>query len=105
MAVTLRMHPLMSYRGVPNWPPAWTWIDGKKGKRLKGEVGVLRKIGISEIEPTSRCFLYIEYEGASCIGCLLFDDPSFCREIAGLLQGCRGRSIAEIGDLDVSYML
>ena len=24
----LRHHPLMSYHGVPNWPPTWTWIDG-----------------------------------------------------------------------------
>jgi hypothetical protein len=104
--VILRVHPLMSYRGVANWPPAWTWIDGKKKKRRpRGEVGVLKKIGFSEVEPTNRCFLYIEYEGASCIGCLLFDDPSFCREIANLLRGCCGRLVAEIGDLDLSHTL
>ena len=26
----LRDHPLMSRYGVPNWPPVWTWIDGKE---------------------------------------------------------------------------
>jgi hypothetical protein len=26
----LRDHPLMFRRGVRNWPPVWTWIDGRK---------------------------------------------------------------------------
>jgi hypothetical protein len=105
VTVTLRVHPLMSYRGVSNWPPVWTWIAGEQNKRPKGEVGVLRKIGISEIEPGNRCFLCMEYEEEWYIGCVLFDDPSFCRQIANLLHSCRGRGIAEIGDLDLSPTL
>ena len=49
-------------------------------------------------------FLMIFYEGSSYLGCLLFDDGMFCRQIAKLLQGCCNRSIAEIGRLDLSHM-
>lgn len=39
------------------------------------------------------------------MGCLLFDDLNFCREVATLLQGCCNRPIAEIGGIDVSHTL
>jgi hypothetical protein len=53
----LRDHPLMSRYGVPNWPPVWTWvdgpeIDGPENKSLKGELGILKWVGLSGIEPT-----------------------------------------------------
>jgi hypothetical protein len=32
---------------------------------------------------------------------LYFDDANFLREIVELLRGCYGRSIAEIGSLDL----
>jgi hypothetical protein len=61
----LRNHPLMSYHGVSSWPPVWTWTGGLANKDPEGEIG---------IQPTDRCYLYIEHEGASYVGCLLFDD-------------------------------
>jgi hypothetical protein len=39
------------------------------------------------------------------MGCLLFDNPNFCREAATLLQACCNRSIAEIGGIDISHTL
>jgi hypothetical protein len=35
----LRNHPLMRYRGIASWPPAWTWIGGgeKNGHEEKSE--------------------------------------------------------------------
>jgi hypothetical protein len=38
---TLRDHPIMSYRGVPNWPPVWTQTRSDGVKKLRGELGVL----------------------------------------------------------------
>jgi hypothetical protein len=101
----LRDHPLMSRYGVPNWPPVWTWVDGPEIKSLKGEVGILKWVGLSGIQPADRCYLYIDHEASSYLKCLLFDDPAFCRQIAELLQFCCNRPIAEIGGLDVSYTL
>ena len=101
----LRKHPLMRYRGVPSWPPAWTWMNGSDKKRPSGEIGILRKVELSNIQPADRCFLYIDHEGSSCIGCLLIDDRVFCSQIVKLLQDCCNRPIAEIGSLDLSYTL
>lgn len=101
----LRDHPLMSYQGLRNWPPEWTWVGGQSNLQPQGEIGVLQSVVISHTQPPARCFLYVEYQGSSYMGCLLFDDPNFCREVATLLQACCNRSIAEIGSIDVSHTL
>ena len=101
----LRDHPLMSYNRLRSWPPPWTWTDGTDNKHPLGEVGILKAVVPSNIEPAGRCFLYIDYEGATYIGCLLIDDIAFCRQIVELLMANRNRPIAEIGDLDLSYTL
>jgi hypothetical protein len=97
----LRDHLLMSYRGVHNWLPIWTWMRGPKDKYPKCEVGILKAVLKSRIKPEDRCFLLISYQGSEYLGCLLFDN----RTIKGVLQFCCNRSIAEIGSLDLSYTL
>jgi hypothetical protein len=85
----LRDHPQMRYRGHRSWPPDWTWLSGvdieKKG--LSGEIGILREVAPSLVLPVAdRCFLYIDHEGSSYIGSLLFDDSTFCSQIVELLR-------------------
>jgi hypothetical protein len=87
----------MSYHGLPNWPPVWTWMGGTENKRPRGEIGILKAVKVSGIEPANRIFLYIEYEKESYMGCLLFDNPPFCLQIAKLLQHWCGHPIGEIG--------
>jgi hypothetical protein len=101
----LRDHPLMSYCGVPSWPPKWTWTGGPENNHPRGEIGILREVVLSNVLPRAdRCFLYIDHDGSSYIGCLLIDD-AFCSQIAKLLQGCCNRPIAEIGSLNLSHNL
>src|SRR5262245_26932032 len=97
--------PLFRYRGVPSWPPIWTWASGLENNRPKGEIGILRKVELSNIQPANRCFLYIEHEGSSYIGCLLFDDSAFCGQVATVLNNHCNRPISEIGSLDISNTL
>jgi hypothetical protein len=103
----LRSHPLMHYRGVRNWPPAWTRIRGSEDRHLKGEVGTLREVRWPPVdpEPFDRFFLIVEFEGAFYMGCLLFEDRTFCRQVESLLRANYGRSIESIGSLNVSYTL
>src|SRR5262245_46984439 len=101
----LRDHPLMRYRGIPNWPPSWLWTGGAENKRPIGEVGILKSIELSHVLPANRCFLSIEHKGSSYMGCLLFDDVAFCQDIAELLQSHCNRPMVEIGSLDLSYTL
>jgi hypothetical protein len=60
----LRNHPLISRHGVPNWPPAWTWIDGEENKQPNGEIGILKAVLLSRIQPADRCFLLISHQGS-----------------------------------------
>jgi len=99
--VPLRDHPLMSYRGMRNWPPIWGCGPTYATECITGEVGVLRHVTRHYLVPL-RCFLYMELEGRTYTGALLFDDAVFCEQIFDLLETCVGRSIKEIGDLDVS---
>ena len=102
----LRDHPLLSYKGQPSWPPVWTWVGGSDNRdRPKGEVGILRAVQMSRIQPADRCFLYIEHRGAGYLGCLLTKDHAFCGQIAKLLEAYCGLPIRDIGDLDLSHTL
>ena len=67
---------------------------------IKGEVGVLRYVRSTD-EPSKKCFLVIDYDGQYYVGSLLFDDSAICSKICALLQLHLGRSIKDIGDLDV----
>jgi hypothetical protein len=101
----LRDHPLMKYHGVANWPPVWTWRGGEENKNIRGEVGVVRDVFLSAIEPRTRVFLIVEHEANEYIGCVIFDDSAFCSQIYELLLGYRGQAVAQVGDLDVSHLL
>ena len=94
----------MVYRGCRNWPPVWSCTDGRN-QHPKGEVGTLKAVFRSETQPPSRFFLLISYEGSEYLGCLLFNDEAFCRQVMELLKAHCNRSIAEIGGLDVFHTL
>ena len=101
----LRDHPLMSYKGVPSWPPTWTWIDGRENEQPTGEIGTLAEVKLSLIDPPNRCYLVIQHEGSTYMGCLLINDLAFCAQVTLLLQNHRGKSIRDIGSLDLTHTL
>jgi hypothetical protein len=100
----LRDHPLMVYRRRPNWPPVWSCTEGRN-QHPKGEVGTLKAVLRSDMQPPNRCFLLISHKGSEYLGCLLFDDPAFCHQVMELLKSHYNRSIAEIGGLDLTFTL
>jgi len=95
----------MAYHGVRNWPPVWTWVNGPDDKQPTGEMGTLRMVLVAKTRPTDRCFLLIRDEECYYLGCLLFDDHAFCRQITNLLRKHCNRAVLEIGDLDLSHTL
>ena len=99
----LREHPLFSYHGMRSWPPFWTWRAGGYDRCPRGEVGILIKVEKSS--PADKCFLYIDYEGSTYIGCLLCSDHVFCSQIVRILQAHLNKTIAQIGSLDISHLL
>jgi hypothetical protein len=89
--------------GIPNWPPAWLWRGGGEDTRPNGEVGLLRDVILSSIDPPIRFFLVMQHMGAEYIGCLSFENPAFCREIYRVCATIAVIPIHEIGDIDISY--
>jgi hypothetical protein len=93
----------MSYRGVSNWPPVWTWIDGEEIKHVEGEVGILKEVRLSNVRAANRILMVIEHENDRYVGCVPFDNYFFCRVILTLLEDCHSRSLREIGELEIFY--
>jgi len=105
-AVQLRDHPQMNFAGYANWPPIWVSGAGSKTyKKNLGEVGTLIGVILNEVAP-DKLFLRMEIKSEQrYMGCLAFNDPVFCRQLYIFLQDHIGKSIKEIGDLDLSYTL
>lgn len=100
----LRNHPLMCYRGVRNWPPVWTHVEKENVRTLRGEIGVLTYV-LSQGRLSNKCYLVIDKNGERYVGCLIFDDPPFCAQIATLLKSHVGHLVKKIGDIEVGSML
>jgi hypothetical protein len=94
----------MSYHRIPNWPPAWTWVDGRENEHPRGEIGTLTDVRRDFGEP-GRLLLIIHHKGAGYMGCLLFDDCTFCQQVFDLLKNFLRHPISHIGDLEVSQTL
>jgi hypothetical protein len=101
----LRDHPLMTYKDVPSWPPAWLWRGGYETTHPKGEVGILKEVTASTIPTHNACFLIMEHCGAQYVGALLLSDSAFCRGIYRILAQNCGETIRDIGAIDIGHML
>jgi hypothetical protein len=100
----LRDHPILSHKGNRSWPPRWLRRRGKETANPHGEVGILKDVIPSSIEPYDRYFLIVEHCGAEYVGVLLVSD-TFRREILWVLVQNRGKTIEEIGNIDLADTL
>ena len=103
--VELRNRALMTHFGVRNWPPVWSWIGGPARIDAGGEIGILREVHPSSDYPMSKFFIIVSHGRYEFMACLAFDDPAFAGQMFALFLEHRGRTIKEIGDLDLSFML
>ena len=105
-SMELRGHPLMSYRGVSNWPPVWArWTASTDHKTVHGEIGVLKEVIYAPSDIFCRCHLIIEHRKELYVAALLFDDAAFCRLLVKALRKRLGWRVKAIGDLDLSWAL
>ncbi|HKA34006.1 MAG TPA: hypothetical protein VKH64_12375 [Candidatus Binatia bacterium] len=105
----LRDHPLMNYRGIPNWPPHWHRRKDAGGEQACGEIGVLKDSVLScgnlHNRYLSQIYLFMEHDRKAYIASVLFGDPTFCRQVGELMEQCYGRTLEEIGGLDVKGLM
>ena len=109
----LRDHPLMNYRTLANWPPVWTPRGRKNGVTVEtvparytrwGEIGTLQAAFVSTVARPPRIYLMVKHEGREYVGSLLFTDAGICRQFYNFIKKHTGKSISEIGMLDVSHL-
>lgn len=103
--MVLRDHPLMTHFGVRSWPPVWRWISGPSRIDAGGEIGVLREVHQSSVEPKIQFFIIVEHKYCEFMACLAFDDAAFGKQMFDLFVQLRGRRIEEIGGIDLSFTL
>jgi|SRR5262245_7539528 len=96
----LRDYPIMQRK----WPPIW---HGRyeHDVTLKGEIGVLTRVGADCSGNRAQCHLYITYRRKLYVGTLLFDDQDECDVIAAFLKKHYGERIKDIARLDISASL
>jgi hypothetical protein len=99
----LRDYPLMSYRGVCNWPPVWVGIAEEK-RRPRSETASLMKSVLENFIGREQIAL-AHHTRSHYLGTLLFDDRAFCLQIYQVLTNNCGKSIYQIGAIDLNYTL
>ena len=97
----LRDHPALRILSVRSWPPVWVHTRTDK---VYGEVGKFAGTAATDAIPTA-IFLKMEFEQKQYMGFLNVNDVVLCRQLDSLLNQHLGRSMEEIGDLDVSFLL
>jgi hypothetical protein len=101
----LRDHPLMTRKsGVKAWPPTWTTRQPNNKQKPRGEIGTLEQALMTEWF-NNKIFVFVQYQDFRYMGLIQFDNPEFCYEIFSLLKTQLGRSIKDIGALDLSHTL
>jgi hypothetical protein len=98
----LRDHPLLTYQSIRSWPPAWLYCRGFDNTYPRGEVGILKNVFVSSVHPSTRCYLIMEHAGGEYMGDLSISDVAFCVQIYAMLRRHCGKTIREIGDIDIS---
>jgi hypothetical protein len=98
----LRDHPLLTYQSIRSWPPAWLYCRGFDNTHPRGEVGILKNVFVSSVHPSTRCYLIMEHAGGEYMGDLSISDVAFCVQIYAMLRRHCGKTIREIGDIDIS---
>jgi hypothetical protein len=97
--------PVLERRsGMMLWPPSWSSTSQPEAKCPHGEIGTLESAWMHEL--LDRCvFLYVSDDAFHYTGHMYFDDHDSCMMIFNFLKSVVGRSIADIGDLDISHLL
>jgi hypothetical protein len=99
--VELRNHPSICFAGQPSWPPVWTPTTKRDGgKAARGEIGILVK-AYTTSDAAKTCYLIIEHKFETYVGALMLEDAAFCQRLCSIIQQNAGRTIAEIGSIDL----
>jgi hypothetical protein len=93
----------MRIRDLQNWPPVWVRLgrtNATKPKTLRAEVGYLHDVR-RYLDRPGKLFLTMDHDATTYVGCLPFDDHSFCEKAFEYLRRCCGMEIENVGSSDM----
>ena len=102
--VQLRSHPGLFLGGKLSWPPLWANTNRDVRSTRWGEIGVLLKAYTTD-KVGKTCYLVMGHESETYIGALILENVALCQHLCSVLQRNIGRTISEIGSLDLAYTL
>jgi len=69
-----------------------------------GGIGVLMKAYATD-KVSKTCYLVMGHESETYIGALILENVVFCQHLCSVFQENVGRTLSEIGSLDLAYTL
>lgn len=102
--VQLRSHPGLFLGGNPSWPPVWANANRHLPSTAWGELGVLLKAYTTD-KLSKTCYLVMVHESETYVGALILENAALCQRLCSVFQRNIGRTISEIGSLDLAYTL
>ena len=88
--------------GYSAWPPRWTATRLNPADKVSGEIGILEEPLMNALFD-KKIFMFVNHQEVRYMGSMHFDDLAFCREVFTILKLNIGRSIKEIGDIELSH--
>jgi hypothetical protein len=89
----------LEWQGLPAWPPEW-WISDEGA----GEEGLLTKVQF-RYDQTPVCIaLVATHLGENRNGIIILADPTRLEILCNKLKENLGRSLLEIGDLEIDFL-
>ena len=90
----------LQWKGIPVWPPEW-WTTDLGG----GEDGFLETVNIRK-DPRLDCiFMVVNHLGAQRRGIILLENLAYLDILCLKLKENIGKSLKEIGDLEIDFSL
>ena len=99
----LRDHPLMSSDGFRTWPPSWLCVYGTNKTIEQNEIGILTRASFHALGK-SRIMLWMQNGNGGYSASLYIDDYQFCLKVYERLKDCIGKSIEDVGDLELDIV-
>jgi hypothetical protein len=86
-----------------SWPPRLRSVANIRSE-VRGEIGILEDVSMNDLIP-NKIFIAVDHLAERYIALLAFDDETFAKQLYPLLLKNVGRTIREIGELDLSHLL
>jgi hypothetical protein len=87
-------------------PKSAEWANTNRAVRSTawGGIGVLMKAYATD-KVSKTCYLVMGHESETYIGALILENVVFCQHLCSVFQENVGRTLSEIGSLDLAYTL